>query len=260
MRSLLVAFALFAAGCGVKEDASLLVYAHSATLTKGTNAFGSKLDGSVQVMFDLGKWTQGNVTVEAIQLGLYRDTTQVVPAATISPPDGTTFPLDFAPGQKRTLAYTIKKEWPELLGSPEAQKVADRTFEAMEFIERLRREKTLAKDFTKGYGKVAYHAACHLRAQKIGTPGARILGLLPDTEVDIIEKCSAVDGTWGMQARFHDASMQVAQGMLRRIEEAEPQHVATDCPLAALRIQEGSGRKAVHPVVLMRHAYGLGTE
>ena len=44
--------------------------------------------------------------------------------------------------------------------------------------------------------------------------------------------------------------------MLRRIEEAGPQHIATDCPLSALRIEEGLQRKAVHPVVLLRHAYG----
>ena len=44
--------------------------------------------------------------------------------------------------------------------------------------------------------------------------------------------------------------------MLDRIGEAEPQHIATDCPLSALRIEEGLGRKAVHPVVLLRHAYG----
>ena len=39
-------------------------------------------------------------------------------------------------------------------------------------------------------------------------------------------------------------------------ERAGAEHVATDCPLAALRIQEGLGRKAVHPIVLLRRAYG----
>ena len=61
-----------------------------------------------------------------------------------------------------------------------------------------------------------------------------------------------------MQARFHDASLKVAAGMLGRIQEVAPDHIATDCPLAALRIEEGLGRKAVHPVVLLRHAYGIG--
>jgi Fe-S oxidoreductase len=45
--------------------------------------------------------------------------------------------------------------------------------------------------------------------------------------------------------------------MLRRIDEARADFVATDCPLSALRIREGLGREAVHPVVLLRHAYGI---
>ena len=63
-----------------------------------------------------------------------------------------------------------------------------------------------------------------------------------------------------MQARFHEESMKVAAKMLDRVEAAGPTHVATDCPLSALRIEEGLGRKAVHPVVLMRHAYGIPAE
>ncbi len=159
-----------------------------------------------------------------------------------------------------TCSYTIKKEWPELLGTPAAAKVAANTFEAMEFLERLRREKTLVKDFKKGFGKVAYHAACHLRAQKIGTPGARILGLLPDTEVDIVEKCSAVDGTWGMKAQYYEMGRKYAQKLARGIESAEAQLVVTDCALSALRIQKENAVTPLHPMEALAEAYGLSLE
>ena len=89
-----------------------------------------------------------------------------------------------------------------------------------------------------------------------------LAALLPDdvpAEVTLIDACSGVDGTWGMQKRFHAESMKVARKMLDAIEAAEPEHVSTDCPLSALRIEEGTGHKAVHPVVLLRHAFGLGT-
>src|SRR4029078_12832646 len=137
----------------------------------------------------------------------------------------------------------MKKERPELFGTPEAKAVAANTFEAMEFMERLRREKTLVKDFTKGHGKVAYRAACHLRAQKIGTRGARILGLLPDTEVEIVEKCSAVDGTWGMKAQHYEMGRKYAQKLVRGIDNVEPALVVTDCPLSALRILKENERE-----------------
>jgi glycerol-3-phosphate dehydrogenase subunit C len=156
-----------------------------------------------------------------------------------------------------TCSYTMKKEWPELLGTPEAKRVAEHTFEIMEWLERMRRDKTLVRDFAKGFGKVAYHAACHLRAQKIGTPGARILALLPDTEVDIIEKCSAVDGTWGMKAQYYEMGRRYAQKLVRGIEDAEAKLVVTDCPLSALRIEKENEVRPLHPVEALAVGYGI---
>ena len=86
-------------------------------------------------------------------------------------------------------------------------------------------------------GKIAYHAACHLRAQKIGTPGARLLGLVPDTEVEIVEKCSAVDGTWGMKAQHYEMGRTYAQKLVRGIESATPALVVT--AFEALRPRAG---------------------
>jgi glycerol-3-phosphate dehydrogenase subunit C len=54
--------------------------------------------------------------------------------------------------------------------------------------------------------------------------------------------------------------MKIARKMLDRLDEASADHLATDCPLAALRIEEGLGRKPFHPVVLLRHAYGIPAE
>lgn len=163
-----------------------------------------------------------------------------------------------APGP--TCSMTIKKEWPELLGTPEAKKVAAATFEAMEFMDRLRREKKLVKEFTHGLGKVAYHAACHLRAQKIGTPGARILGLLPDTDVTTVDKCSAVDGTWGMKAQHYEMGKSYAQKLRRGIEDAEAAVVVTDCMLSAQRIRQENGVEPLHPMEALARGYDLTTE
>ncbi len=154
-------------------------------------------------------------------------------------------------------SYTIRKEYPELLGTKEAKLVAESTLDLMEFLDRLRKGKTLNKDFKSGLGKVAYHAACHLRAQKIGTPGARILGLLPETEVDVVEKCSAVDGTWGMKAQHYEMGRKYAQKLVRGIEGVEAKTVVTDCPLSGQRIRHENKVDVVHPVTALARAYGL---
>lgn len=73
----------------------------------------------------------------------------------------------------------------------------------------------------------------------------------------MIDACSGVDGTWGMKARFYDQSLKICSNLTNSINEANPDHIATDCPLSALRIKEQTGREAVHPIVLLRDAYGF---
>jgi Fe-S oxidoreductase len=61
-----------------------------------------------------------------------------------------------------------------------------------------------------------------------------------------------------MKARWWEQSQKIAGRLVMEIQSAEPERVATDCPLAALRILERTGKQAVHPVVLLHEAYGLG--
>ena len=159
-----------------------------------------------------------------------------------------------------TCGYMVRKEWPELLGTAEAREVAAATVDVMELLEQQRRDKTLARDFAKGLGKVAYQAPCHLRALKIGYPGARVLGALPDTEVEMVEQCSAVDGTWGMKAQHYEMGRHYAKKMARGIEAAEPQVVVTDCALSARRILAENKRAALHPVEALAEAYGVSPD
>ncbi len=159
-----------------------------------------------------------------------------------------------------TCGYVIKKEYPELLGTPEAKAVAESTFDLMQFLDKLRAQKTLDKTFTSGLGKVAYHAACHLRAQKIGFPGLRVLKQVPDTEVELVEACSAVDGTWGMKAQYYEMGKKYAQKLARGIDNAEAAIVVTDCALSGRRIEQETGKRPIHPVEALAHAYGIFVE
>src|SRR6185295_18922521 len=105
--------------------------------------------------------------------------------------------------------------------TPEAREVAAATLDLMQFLDLLRREKKLKVDFKKPLGNVAYHGACHLRAQKIAFPGMRVLNLVPDTDVRMIEHCSAVDGTWGMKAAYYELGRKYAQKLVRAVAEGE---------------------------------------
>ncbi|MBP9111907.1 MAG: hypothetical protein KBF88_03820 [Polyangiaceae bacterium] len=156
-----------------------------------------------------------------------------------------------------TCGYTLRKEYPELVGTNEAAHVASKTVDVMEFLDGLRKEKTLNKDFSRSFGKLAYHAACHLRAQKIGFPAVRLFGLIPDTEVETVEQCSAVDGTWGMKAEFYEEGRKYAARLVRGIENSEASLVMSDCQLAGQRIFKETGARVVHPIEAFASAYGV---
>jgi len=151
----------------------------------------------------------------------------------------------------------MKKEWHEYVPTPEVKEVAAATMDLMEFLVQLGREKKLKREFKRSLGKVAYHAACHLRAQKIGFPGMRLLNIVPDTDVRMIEECSAVDGTWGMKAAYYETGRKYAQRLARGVEDAEADTVVSDCSLAALRVVQENGAHVMHPVEALAWAYGL---
>ena len=112
----------------------------------------------------------------------------------------------------------------------------------MEYLRiKLLKPKKLRQDWKYPLGKVAYHAACHLRAQKIGAPGRILLSKIPDTEVTLVEECSAVDGTWGMKAQYYESGRKYARKLIEGVSEEEFTAVASDCPLSGQRIAKELG-------------------
>ena len=76
----------------------------------------------------------------------------------------------------------------------------------------------------------------------------------------MIERCSAVDGTWGMKKEYNDLALQVAKPLLDSVREIQPDRVVTDCPLAGIQIERGTGHKTSHPAEVLRDAYGMKDE
>jgi glycerol-3-phosphate dehydrogenase subunit C len=156
-----------------------------------------------------------------------------------------------------TCSYVLKKEYPELLGTPEAAAVAKSTFDLMEFLRKRLQASQLKREFPNPLGRIAYHAACHLRAQKIGSPGRIVLSKVPGTEIDVIEECSAVDGTWGMKAQYYELGRRYAQKLVSGLQRVPYSAVASDCPLSGQRIAKELDTQCFHPIELLNRAYGL---
>lgn len=156
-----------------------------------------------------------------------------------------------------TCSYMLRQEYPWLDGSDEARLVADHTRDLFEYLMRLHTEGRLDTNFSGRPGTVAYHLPCHLKAQNLGTKSADLLRLIPGARVEVMERCSGVDGTWGLKREYYELSLKVAEPLVKGIEAARPDRVATDCPLAALQIAQGAGVRPQHPIHIVADAYGL---
>jgi len=156
-----------------------------------------------------------------------------------------------------TCSYMLKQEYPWLDGSEDAKLVAENTRDLFEYLARLQAAGELDTNFTRPVGAVTYHVPCHLRAQNIGHRSADVLRAIVGASVNVVEKCSAVDGTWGFKKEYYELSLKVAKPLFDAITGAGAPTAATDCPLAALQIEQGTGRKPKHPIEVLASAYGL---
>ena len=156
-----------------------------------------------------------------------------------------------------TCSLTLKQEYPHLMDSPEAQLVAKNTFDLSEYLMKLHKDGKLDTKFARGAGKVNYHAPCHLRAQNIGYKSRDLMQLLPDTTVNVVERCSGHDGTWGMKEQYFKLSLQVGQPLFDGMREGAPDAVVSDCPLACMQIAHATGRRPIHPIQVVAAAYAL---
>jgi Fe-S oxidoreductase len=160
-----------------------------------------------------------------------------------------------------TCSYVLKREYPMLAPGEAAHKVAGATRDLFEYLAMRHRDGTLSTDFRgRGPGKVAYQIPCHLRAQNIGFKTQDVLQLIPGTKVRVVERCTAMDGTWGMKKENYELSLGFARKVAAEMESSAPDTFATDCSLSALQIEAVRGEKPRHPTRLLREAYGLPEE
>ena len=163
-----------------------------------------------------------------------------------------------APVPSCVLMY--KQELPLMYPDDEAvQKVKAAFFDPFEYLFLRHKAGELKTDFKQGLGDISYQVACHLRVQNIGIKTRDVLNLVPDTTVHAIERCSGHDGTYAVKQETRDKSLKIARPVVRQVDQKEPEHFASDCPMAAVHIANLTDKvdQAEHPMSLLRQAYGL---
>jgi Fe-S oxidoreductase len=154
-----------------------------------------------------------------------------------------------------TCSYMLRKEYAELVSTPEARAVAAAAMDLCEYLFQLKQQGQFNREFRSTPGRVAYHLPCHLRAQNIGYRSRDMMRLIPGATIQMIEQCSGHDGTWAMKKEFFPLSMLTGKKAFEGMASAGADTFASDCPLASIQIGQAIGTRPIHPIQVLARAY-----
>jgi Fe-S oxidoreductase len=160
-----------------------------------------------------------------------------------------------------TAAMTLSQDYLLLLDDPDAAAVAAATTELTTFLGELHAAGRLRTDFRRLDLTLGHHVPCHLKALRGPVAGPGLLGLIPGVTVRTIDvSCSGMAGPWGLAAANYEASLRAGRRMIEEFDRPGLLYGATECGSCRLQMQEGTGKRALHPVQYLAHAYGLMPE
>ena len=138
-------------------------------------------------------------------------------------------------------------------------KVKRHVFDPFEYLLHRHKAELLRTEFHQSLGTIAWHVPCHQRVQNIGPKTKQILSLVPDTEINAIERCSGHDGTYGVRNDSWAKSQKIARPVISRVKKMQADYLVSDCPMAATQIADGLELKhgETNPLSLLRKAYGI---
>ena len=138
-------------------------------------------------------------------------------------------------------------------------KVKQHIFDPFEYLLHRHKAGLLNTEFAQPIGTVAWHVPCHQRVQNIGPKTRQVLELVPDSDIQTIERCSGHDGTYGVRKGSYAKSKKIGRPVISRVEKLEADYLVSDCPMAATQIAEGLQLKnfETNPLSLLRKAYGI---
>ena len=139
----------------------------------------------------------------------------------------------------------LKFEWPLILpDDDDVRLLSSATKDISEYIVDIAKTEGLAAGMSTLDGSIAVHLSCHSRAQNMGQKAAELLRLIPDADVEVIERCSGHGGSWGMMRDNFETGLKIGRPSARKVIEKAPKYVVSECPLAGAHIIQGMERLA----------------
>lgn len=155
-------------------------------------------------------------------------------------------------------ALCLKEDLRFFVDSPEGKIVSENTFELFEYLKNLANAGKLKKITAKIAEKLVHHTPCHLLALKNKSASIEVLKQLAGIDVKELDGgCCGIAGTFGMQKKNYDLSMQIGKKLAGKIEKSGADVVLTECSTCKMQIEQMTGKKVEHPIKVLAEAFGL---
>jgi FAD/FMN-containing dehydrogenase/Fe-S oxidoreductase len=160
-----------------------------------------------------------------------------------------------------TAALMLRHDALDLVDDPDARLVADHTLEFTSYLWDLHRQGKLRTDFQPLTLSVGHHVPCHIKALGQRPAGPRLLSLIPGLRSSTIDlHCSGMAGTFGLKAKNFEVSLEAGRPMLRELARPGILFGSTECSTCRLQMEDGAGKRTLHPAQYLALGYGLMPE
>jgi FAD/FMN-containing dehydrogenase/Fe-S oxidoreductase len=155
-------------------------------------------------------------------------------------------------------ALCLREELRHYVAGADTCLVGENTFELMNYLWDLKKQRKLRPPRKLLVDKFAYHLPCHLCALGDDTVTLRLLRDHFHIDVtDLKAGCCGLSGTFGMQTKNHDLSAQIGESLRAALQSAPTQSILTECAACKMQIEHLAPATATHPIKIIARAYGL---
>ena len=158
----------------------------------------------------------------------------------------------------------LKFEWPLLNPKNEKiKKLSNHTYDVDQYVTDISKKEGLIDGLNNIDGGITVHNACHARAQNMGNKALEMLKNLPDTKVDVVERCAGHGGTFGVMKETRKAAVKFGKTTARQIKNKKTKYVVSGCPLASSHLDGLLNDKneekiiSMHPIEILAKSYNL---
>jgi FAD/FMN-containing dehydrogenase/Fe-S oxidoreductase len=154
-------------------------------------------------------------------------------------------------------ALCLKQELRYFVAGEDAQLISENTYELMNYLLELQRQGKLKRPTKSIKEEFIYHLPCHLCVAGDGTASIKLLQELCGVKViDFKAGCCGLAGTFGFSKKNYELSTQIAAKLKEALEKSPTKNVLTECAACKMQIEHISGATVVHPVKVLKEAYG----